>query len=185
MNKAELRKYFLKKRAALSLQFVDEKSREIVKRIVNLDAFKQAKVIHCYASISKKREADTVEFISACKRLGKTIIMPKVLPKGEMVHIEVKNQTLFKENKWGVEEPLEGKSVQADYPDFIVVPMVAGDNNRNRIGYGKGYYDRFLSRTKGVKVGILFECQMFDGLLPTEVFDVPLDMLVNEKEVIC
>ena len=184
MDKAALRNYFLEKRAALTPQFVDEKSREIVNRLVELDAFKQAKVIHCYASIHKNREVDTSEFISVCQRLGKTLIMPKVLPKGEMMHIEVNKDTAFKENRWGVREPVEGNIVEPDYPDFIVVPMVAGDRSRNRLGYGKGYYDRFLSRSKGAKVGILFECQMYDELLPTENFDVPLDILVNEKEVI-
>lgn len=184
MNKAVLRKHFLEKRAALSPKFVDEKSRDIVNRLVELDSFKEAKIIHCYSSIQNNCEADTSEFISICHRVGKTLIMPKVLSKGEMMHIEVNKETAFKENRWGVLEPVKGKIVQPDYPDFLVVPMVAGDKNRNRLGYGKGYYDRFLSKSTGVKVGILFVCQMHDTVLPTEVFDVPLDILVNEKEVI-
>ena len=182
MDKATLRKHFLEKRAALTPQFVDEMSRKIINRLVKLDAFKQAKVIHCYASIHKNHEVDTSEFISVCNQLGKTLIMPKVLPKGEMMHIEVNKETIFFENKWGVREPIEGEIVQPDYPDFIVVPMVAGDKKRNRLGYGKGYYDRFLSQSKGVKAGILFEFQIHDYLLPTEDFDVPLDYLITERE---
>jgi 5-formyltetrahydrofolate cyclo-ligase len=60
--------------------------------------------------------------------------------------------------------------------------MVAGDRNKNRIGYGAGYYDRFLKNCTATKMGLLFDCQLYDHTLPVEYFDIPLDVLITESQ---
>ncbi|MCC5941655.1 MAG: 5-formyltetrahydrofolate cyclo-ligase [Balneolaceae bacterium] len=184
MDKQALRKLYLRKRADLSIDFVKANSQKIAQHLFTLEEFKKADIVHCYASIKENSEVETDLILDFCLNNGKELVMPKVLSKVEMKHVGVSSITGFKENRWGVKEPVDGKSVQADYPDLIVVPMVAGDWQKNRLGYGKGYYDRFLSRTKGLKVGILFDFQLHNVNLPVEDFDVPLDILITENEII-
>ncbi len=184
MDKRALRKYFLDIRSGLSQSFVKEASQMITHNLFAFNEFRSAQIIHCYSSIPDNREVDTAQILQHCTDSGKQLIMPKVLPNGELNHVLIEPATVFKTNKWGVAEPQDGKLIQPDVPDLIIVPMVAGDRMKNRLGYGKGYYDRFLSKSVGLKVGILFDCQLYKSSLPIESFDIPLDLLITENEII-
>lgn len=132
MDKQALRKVYLGKRANLSIDFVNVNSEKIMRHFFALDEFKKADIVHCYASIKENREVETAPILDFCLNNKKELVMPKVLPKGEMNHIRVSSKTGFTENKWGVKEPVDGTLVGADYPELIVVPMVAGDRQKKQ-----------------------------------------------------
>ena len=89
----------------------------------------------------------------------------------------------FKINKYGILEPISSKKV---YPDLIFIPLVAFDNNLNRLGYGGGFYDRYLEKISNirriVKIGLAFSYQKIKNV-PTSKYDRKLDYIVTEKKI--
>lgn len=184
IRKEELRRIFLKKRQSLSRQQTEEKSTKIIEQLIQLKPFKDANVIHSYVSIKKNREVDTRNLINRCFEIGKQVVVPKMMGEGKLEHFRINSLNQLRENSMGVPEPVAGKKMSVVNLDLVVVPMVAGDRFKNRIGYGAGYYDRFLGKCSNPKIGLLFDCQLFDGTLPIEEFDIPLDILITESKQI-
>jgi len=186
IRKEELRRNYLDKRKSLSEEKAELKSKNIVKKLTQLTRFKEATVIHSYVSIKKNREVDTIKFIKRCLETGKEVVVPKMVGEGKLKHIHIDSLDDLKENNMGIHEPALDNSdpVSVNELDLVVVPMVAGDRFKNRIGYGAGYYDRFLENCSALKVGLLFDCQFFDGKLPVQEYDIPLDILITESRKI-
>lgn len=90
--------------------------------------------------------------------------------------------TNWKKGSFGVLEPLSEHIVQPNDFDVIIVPLVAFDVKGNRLGYGKGYYDRYLKHTHALRIGVGYEFQKVDTLI-TESHDFPLDMVVSEQSI--
>lgn len=181
-SKKKLRKFFLDSRMKLSDIEVEKKSERIINRVLDSDEFKQAKTVHTYLSIKDKNEVRTFSFITSCFNYKKTVVVPRIVGDGVMEHIELKSLDDLEVNDWGVPEPNSNVSVSVEEIDLVIVPMVAGDYSKNRLGYGKGFYDRFLDKSKAVKMGLLFDCQLYENKLPVESFDIPLDILITESE---
>lgn len=181
-KKEELRYHFLNERLTLSEKEVEEKSAAIINQLLQLSTFKEANVIHSYVSIKKNREVDTPHLIQYCLDSDKKIVVPKIRGEGKLQHVEIKSFYNLQENSWGVPEPGDGKEISVETLDLIIVPMVAGDHLKNRLGYGKGYYDRFLGKSSATKIGLLFDCQLYKEKLPVEEFDIPLDILITESQ---
>lgn len=128
-------------------------------------------VIMLYNSIDN--EVD----VSYLERNSKTVVYPRcegenliaVLPKG------------FFKGSFNLEEPI-GEEFKGDI-DAVIVPMCAFDNDLNRLGYGKGYYDKFLSEKDTLKIGVAFSCQKTENIIKKET-DVIMDLIVTEKEII-
>lgn len=184
VDKEELRNQFLEKRNALSDNEADEKSQRIIDRVLKTKEFQVADTIHSYVSIQKNREVNTIRFLKTCLQMNKQVVVPKMIGEGQLNHFEIDSLDDLRENNWGVPEPVYGRKISVRELDLIIVPMVAGDRNKNRIGYGAGYYDRFLQSCSALKMGLLFDCQLYDNTLPVENFDIPLDILITESELI-
>jgi 5-formyltetrahydrofolate cyclo-ligase len=184
-EKQKLREYYLGLRKSLSADEYRSKSDAIKTFLTRLKQVQSARTIHCYASNVSQREVDTWPIISWILNESKMLVMPVISDEpGEMIHRQVLNPNLLIENRWGIKEPEEGKRIDPSVPDVIIVPMVAADRTCNRLGYGKGYYDRFLARTDAYKIGLTFRnCIALDGL-PVEPEDVKLNIIVTEKGVI-
>ncbi|MDZ7719171.1 MAG: 5-formyltetrahydrofolate cyclo-ligase [Balneolaceae bacterium] len=183
-RKEEIRHNFLKKRQNLSSQEVEKKSEQIIKQLLRLKTFRDANVIHSYVSIEKNREVNTKKFIQSSLDMGKQVVVPKIAGEGELQHFKINSLDELRENSLGVPEPSGGREIPIRDLDLIIVPMVAGDLNKNRIGYGAGYYDRFLQNCTAAKVGLLYDCQLYADSLPVEEFDIPLDILITESREI-
>lgn len=183
-SKESIRKDLLDTRKNLSDSDVVEKSRQIFQQLINLSDFQAAGHIHSYVSMATQNEVDTREIIQFCIDRGKKISVPKMEPDGELSHHTITSIEELKMNSWGVPEPSTFSAVKLSKIELIIVPMVAGDLKKNRIGYGKGYYDRFLKKVEAIKIGLLFECQLLGKTIPVNAYDVPLDILVTEKRVI-
>lgn len=143
--------------------------------------FRDASIILIYNSMAD--EVATANFIDRWKN-EKKFYLPVVV-NDEIRFCLLEEQTEYKTSKIGVDEPIS-KNYFTDYHkvDLIIVPGVAFDRKCNRLGRGKGYYDRFLSQHKDLfKIGICFEFQLFDEI-PCSLDDVKMDMLVSENDLI-
>lgn len=180
-----LRKGALEKRRRLSEKEIFEKSRAISEKVLSLQEVKRAKTISCYINIGS--EVKTRPLISKLLGLGKIIVVPAVSEerkKMQMCRILSLNET---EKKNAFFEPSE--ECKRVFPskkiDLVLVPGTAFDPMGYRLGYGKGYYDKFL-RTLAKQVpfiGLAFECQLVQAI-PAEEHDVRLDKIVTEKRII-
>lgn len=181
-QKQKLRKELLKKRKSISKEEFLQKSTQIFKRLTEQAEFKKANTIHCYVSINERREVNTHPLIKKMLEDEKRVVVPFTqIEKGTLLHIKLDNFEDLKPNRWGVLEPQEGNEVNPKELDLVIVPMVGGDSHKNRIGYGRGFYDRFLRQTNCPKIGLLFEACLVDKV-PVEEFDVGLDKILTEKK---
>lgn len=183
-KKKKLRKEFLARRNSLSGEEINLFSHEITVNLQRHDSINNAPKVHCYMSFAS--EVRTQEIVSWLLAIGKQVYVPIV--KGDiLLHAEIKNTTEYRTDAFGIPTPMEiqtlvTEQIQFSAQDCIIIPMVCFDIKGNRLGYGKGYYDKFLSETKGKKVGIAFECQYYEHL-PVENFDYPMDMIITEKRI--
>ena len=93
----------------------------------------------------------------------------------------VPTSTEYKKSSLGVLEPISYTVLEN--PSVIIIPLVACDVNKNRIGMGKGYYDRYLKGKNCLKIGICYDFQVVEGIIPNET-DVPLDIIITEKRTL-
>lgn len=186
MQKKTLRRYALSIRRSLSQEIIKRKSGKIQEKLFNLPLFKGAGVILFYISLPD--EVQTYKMIKDSLRIGKRVAVPAVnLEKREIIPFELKNPG-FKlvSGPFGIPQPRESDCcpLLIEDIDLVVVPGVAFDKQGKRIGFGKGFYDRFLSRLTDAKsVALAFECQIFDKV-PCEKHDIPVDFIITEKQVI-
>lgn len=175
--KKELRSFYVKKRREC---FSEEKSITVSKKLIALDEYKEAKNIFCYASYNS--EVDTYWLMEKILADGKNLYLPRcITATKEMEVCRVSNLSELQSGAYGIKEPMgDGVSVSLD---LVIAPMVAFDREKNRLGYGGGYYDRFLAKTDAVRLGIAFSEQESDKLVK-EPTDIPMDIIITEKEVI-
>lgn len=158
-----------------------QKSKAIIETLKKLDEFKTAKTIMPYLSLDI--EVDTKEFIkNELSEQKRTVLVPFI----EKDNIQISKLSDFKaltQGKFGVLEPLK-KEICNEKIDIIIVPGVAFDKHGSRIGFGKGYYDRFLEKYKNsLKIGLAFEDQLVN-FIPKEQHDKPVDIIITEKRVV-
>ena len=174
-NKDNIRKEILNIRNNISDK--EKKSTIIVNKIMKLEVFQKAKVIALYNSMVN--EVDTNSLINELLN-KKVVLLPKIVDN-QMVFIPVKNNQQYIKSTFGVLEPI-GESYNGDI-HLIIVPGVAFDESMNRLGYGKGYYDKFLSNKNIYKIGICFDRQLINKL-PTNNYDIKMDMIITEERII-
>jgi len=182
--KDEIRQTFLEIRRSISKKELTAGSRHIMNTLVQLQEFKKADFVHCYVSMESAGEVDTLSFINYCISQKKHVLVPKMAANGNLTHHTINSLDELKKNKWGVSEPVGNEPADPAEIQFVAVPMVAGDFYRNRLGYGKGYYDRFLSSIDAFKVGLCFNSTLSWAQLPAESFDVKPDKIITETKVI-
>lgn len=149
----------------------------IADALSGLDAYKRAHKVFIY--LGTQNEPDTNEIVGLALMLEKIVCVPRVCGD-DMNAVIITPYTNFKTNRWGISEPVGGQATQD--VDVALIPLVAFDG-LNRVGHGKGYYDRYLASHDCLKIGLAFDCQNVDGLVPDEC-DVPLDILVTQNRII-
>ncbi|HCI70255.1 MAG TPA: 5-formyltetrahydrofolate cyclo-ligase [Balneola sp.] len=182
-RKSELRAHLLKRRNAIEYNDWVSKSKKIVAQIKGLPEFKSAKTIHCFVSMNERKEVDTHTLIKELINSKKNLVVPVTNFKtGELEHSKLTTFDELEVNEWGVLEP-KNADPSAGGIDIIIVPLLAADLHFNRLGYGKGFYDRFLENEKAIKVGVLFSEFILEEI-PVEDFDEKLDILISEKKTL-
>jgi len=183
-KKSVLRASVLKERARINSDTWKMKSDLIAEKVQNIQEFNRADCIHVYVSMNDRNEVGTDTLINIILQSGKNLVVPVTnFKNGTLTHSMLTDLNDLKKNKWGVREPVAIHEIKVSNIDFILVPMVAADRFGNRLGYGKGFYDRFLNKSDACKVGMVFNEFLFDEI-PTESFDEKLDIIVTDREVI-
>lgn len=194
MDRSVFRKKLLSKRREFGQEGLARISAAAVQRLVASRLFRQSDIIHAYYGVVKKGELPTAGLLQSILDSGKTLVMPKMADTGEtmedvsgspagdkMFHYVVESLDELVPNKIGIPEPVEPRKIDVLTISLVIVPGLASDVAGNRIGYGKGYYDRFLRHTPAVRVMLLPEACVH-AEIPPEAHDVPVHYLVTEKQ---
>ncbi|MDZ4746616.1 MAG: 5-formyltetrahydrofolate cyclo-ligase [bacterium] len=180
-QKWELRRTALERRTQLSSEARELANRQIFERAHKLDAFQLATTVHIYRSLVD--EVDTWPFFEYAWGIGKSVFVPISTPSG-LHHVQVTRDTQWTLGAYGIPEPLTDPSqIIMSGPaevTVVIVPVVAFDTDCNRIGYGKGYYDRFLASTNVTSMGLAYECQKVERIL-SEEHDVALSCVASDQ----
>ena len=178
--KASIRKSVLKKMKDLEPEIKRVADQSLIQRLRSLPAYQEASIMATYLSFP--HEVDTSFLIDAAQADGKQVVIPKAYPKGRMEFVAYDPQKL-KQTAFGLLEPEEGSQAidQSDI-DLIHVPGVAFQKDGYRLGYGGGYYDRYLADFDGATVSTIYACQEVD-FLPAP-HDIPVqEVLVDESTI--
>ena len=181
-QKQILRKKALRVRNAISK--IDQKkySEKILKLLLSMPVLQSSSSIHTY--VSKDSEVMTHQLIYTLLERNINVICPRIQKHNELGHSIISSFNDFKKNKLGILEPKEElPSFSINDLDVIIVPGLAFTRTGNRIGYGGGFYDRFLIKTNAVSIGLAFDKQVINKL-PHNKDDSILDYIVTEKEII-
>ncbi|MBI2598627.1 5-formyltetrahydrofolate cyclo-ligase [Candidatus Curtissbacteria bacterium] len=195
ISKSELRKSLIAKRSGLSTKSVEEKSRQIAKKMMESDLFLKTKIVSAYLPI--RGEVSTKPIINFLIEAGVEVYLPKSFGE-EYKLVRFKSWNDLEKGPYGILEPLSPshpefssgskkmlKQVQHDKVDIDLafIPGVAFDKNGVRLGYGKGVFDRLFAKSEATLVGLAYEFQIVDEL-PREEHDLVMDYVVTPSSVI-
>lgn len=175
MNKKELRKLISQKKKSCSQEQLKAWSSSLLSKLEVHPAFVQAKTILLYYSLPD--EVQTHNFIERWKH-EKQIILPVVIGETELELRRYTGLDSLAKGAFGIEEPVGEAFENFDEIDLAVIPGVGFDAEGNRLGRGKGYYDRLLPKIKAPKIGICYAFQLAETI-PTNEFDCPMDEIMT------
>ncbi len=182
-QKKELRKKLLLVRNSTSKEAWEEKSERIMNHVLGLREYMQANVIHTFVSMNDRNEVNTHSLIMKMLEQGKEIVIPKIeFEKDELLHSKLESFSDLVTNKWGVLETKHFNPVPVQSIELVLVPLIAVDKQGNRLGYGKGFYDRFLKGVSIPCIGLVFEDYVLDSI-PFDSFDQKLNGFISEKGI--
>lgn len=173
LDKKSLRKEVRSRKRQFSTEELIEESRPLIQRVLSHPCLQRAKTILLYNSLPD--EVYTHDLIKQLHDAGKTILLPVVISDTEMELRRYSSSTSFEMSSYGILEPIGEAFTDFSSIEFALIPGMAFDGERNRLGRGKGYYDRFLPLlTNAYKVGICFPFQFLPNI-PTEETDIKVD----------
>lgn len=175
MNKKELRKSIKRLIADMSIEEKMIEAQYVFSHIENSDIFKNSKNIMLFASLPD--EIPTHSTIEQWAK-NKNIYLPRV--NGDDLEIIKYYPGILHKGSYDIMEPEGNDTVSPEILDLIIVPGVAFDRKGNRLGRGKGFYDRFLAQTHATTVAVCFDCQLVDKI-PTEPHDLPAQFIVTKS----
>lgn len=186
-NKMVLRQALRAQRLSLSSDLIALYSQEITTTLLTLTGYQDAKHIGCY--VPTQNEVNLHSFIQQAWRMQKNTYLPVLHNANEMDFYTYTSKTDLIKNKYDIDEPniLTSDKINPVQLDLLLIPLVAFDIYRNRLGQGVGFYDRYLahylqSEKKPITVGIGYEFQKIDQV-PTDVWDIALNVIVSEKQI--
>lgn len=175
MNKEILREKYLKIRKNINELDREKYNNDIFKKVANLEEYKQSKLLLVYVSL--KDEVDTFKLIEHSLETGKKVAVPKCVGNNiEFYYIE--NLGELEKGKFNILEPKTDRKVIEFNNSICIIPGVAFDKEMSRIGYGKGFYDRFLKSYCGIKIGLAYReciCEKIDN----DINDVKIDKIIT------
>lgn len=183
-EKAQLRLKMINIRTSLSTNEVQTKSNRIIDQIIRLPQYSKAETLLVYLPF--KNEIDTKPLIEKSWRDNKSILVPVCQPEKKLLLSDLYSFTELEENKYGILEPAKEHQRPTSHEkiDLAIIPGVAFDYSGYRLGYGGGYYDRFLDNLLPdcTKIGLVFDFQLIDKV-PTELHDTRVDIILTESRI--
>lgn len=178
-EKEQLRKEISSRKKSYTSEDLYNRSVEVLSVLEITGAFQDADTIFIYNSMED--EVQTYDFIQKWSK-EKNFYLPVVI--GNDIAFRACDPTTgFKQSSFGIMEPVGKNFTQYNKIDLIIVPGVAFDRKMNRMGRGKGFYDRFLPKISAPKMGICFDFQLFD-IIPAQAEDIKMDFVISENELI-
>lgn len=184
MTKKEIRSEYTKLRANFSEEKYASLNQSLVGNFFLSQNLSNVKTLHTFLPILSKNEPNTWQIIDKLKRDFPSIrISVSRVEANRLVNFYFEGEEHLKKNQWGILEPVSGELTPTDKIDFVIVPLLAFDKKGNRVGYGKGFYDRFLSecRPDCKKIGLSFFSPITE-LIPIDENDIGLDAVVTPVE---
>jgi 5-formyltetrahydrofolate cyclo-ligase len=183
MNKKEYRLKYKKLRSELPQEKIEQLSLQISNNALQLSVW-NVDNYHIFLSISAKKEINTEYLLHILQGRDKSIIVPKAhIKTGEMTHILLQDSTVLKPSNYGVPEPVSGIEINPLQIDVVFVPLLAYDIKGNRLGYGKGFYDRFLNQCKPETIFIGLSFFEPEDIIPFEKTDILLHFCVTPYKI--
>lgn len=182
MYKKELRKIYKEKRKELTDIEMSSFQEKIYQQIFNFD-FSTIQKVHVFLPIEKQKEINTYPIIHFLRKQGKDIVISKSdFSNTTLTHFLFEKETELQVNKYGIPEPLNAKEVVVKDIDLVFVPLLISDKQNYRVGYGKGFYDRFLNDCKKstITIGINF-FKPIDVISDVNTFDIPLNHIITPE----
>lgn len=184
MLKAELRKKYMQKRKALSIDEAFLLSEKVFKNFIEYFKPSQNQKIHIFIPIEKFMEVNTQIFVSYFLSRKIRVFVPKIVDT-RLISVEIFADSKFELNNWGISEPVSDEDSGILDFDFVVTPLLYCDRQGNRLGYGKGFYDGFFEKvseeTKKIGVNYFNPEENIDDVWEN---DIPLDYLVIPDAVL-
>ena len=175
MDKTELRRMIREKKRAMTAEEIQTRSARLAALFAASEAYRNAKTIYGY--LPYNQEVRTVPMLERALREGKRVAVPKVYGE-EMRFIYLTDLTKVAKGYSGIPEPIEDGPVAEDVHALVLMPGLAFDRQGHRIGYGGGFYDKFLAREpEHPTVALCYDFQMLPEL-ETEEFDIPVDTVL-------
>lgn len=185
MLKKAVREIYKQKRLELSPSELEERSERICQALFSRFQL-EGKTVSLFLPIERQKEINTYHILEKGMAIGTVIALPKINPSNlSLKHYQFETQSQLALNELGIPEPTHGKTIKPEQLDFVFVPLLAVDKTGHRIGYGKGYYDRFLKKCSP-------HCQfvglhLFDEFIEIEdvdSHDIQLDYCITPEKVI-
>ena len=184
MLKSELRSKYKPLRKSMSLSDLESGSLNISNALLKLPIWNH-NFYHLFLSIVKHREINTEYILNILSGKDKNIVISKSnFESQSLSNYLLTDNTLIKENSWGIPEPVDGISINVEQLDIVFVPLLAYDKKGNRVGYGKGLYDKFLTNctTETIKIGLsLFDPE--EEISDIHSGDIKLNYCVTPREI--
>lgn len=183
MLKRDLRSGYKNRRESISDISLQDSSLSIARAALKLPIWGHD-YYHIFLSISEQKEIKTSFLLSLLQGKNKKVVVPKVIGDGRLKHFLLTADTTLRKNRWNVPEPVDASEVPIEKIEVVFIPLIAFDRRGNRVGYGKGFYDRFLNDCKNsvIKIGLsLFEAE--DIIEDVNEYDVPLDYCLTPNNI--
>lgn len=184
MTKKELRTKYKALRQSLSESQIEDYSLAIANQLLKLDVWNKS-VYHIFLSIEELKEINTDYILNILAGKDKNIVISKSnFEDYSMTHFLLTDNTKIRKNKYNIPEPIDGIVITSDTIEVVFIPLLAYDNIGHRIGYGKGFYDRFLANCKPetLKIGLSF-FEPENEIFKASEEDVRLDYCVTQSQV--
>ena len=182
-NKNELRQKYRALRDSFGEEFIKNSSKSACELFIKSECFQNADVLLLYYPI--KNEISPLPLIEAAQKMGKKIAFPICNTESNTLTFRIINSIdELIPSRFGISEPLlSNESPILTERTLAIIPAIAFSKDGHRLGYGKGYYDRFLHNFKGISIGFSYSALVLDSI-PQKAHDVPLKMIITESEVL-
>ena len=180
-EKKQLRKALKQRLADLEREYCEGADKEIISNVCSLLEYQNARTVFCF--VGTRREIDTRPLLLDILKQGKRLGVPRCLSEGIMEAYEIKSLEELKEGSYGIWEPAEGcPIIRPGDIDLSLLPCLSAGKDGSRLGWGGGYYDRYLEKVSGIKA-VLCRGRMMENGIPKEVHDRDADLVVSEVGV--
>lgn len=180
-DKREIRKVNKQKRAEIDKAVKQELDAKICDYIINSMSFRYADIVLMFCPTVE--EIDILPVFEEAAKLGKRVAFPRCYGKGIMRFYYVSDLSMLKEGKYGIKAPEEGEEFISSTHPLCIVPSLAATKNGTRLGYGGGFYDRFIHKFDGISMCVSYDEFVTDELPQEKRYDKKFDVLVTEKGV--